>query len=115
MTEVQSRLESLTEEVKNRLSDFFGSVTYFYETVYLVVQNGHVTQQDAKPGFERKLEVIDYYKSKLESKLDEFGMDGKEWVADIASDYFEDYVNYRETSLSIPNDVFYGNLKKIVQ
>lgn len=112
MTEVQSRLEALDTALKDQIAEQFGSVTYFYETVYLVVQNAHVLQQQAPQGFEKKLEVIEYYKSLIEKKLDSFGLDGKEWVADIASDYFEDYVHYREPQLTIPDDVFYGNLKK---
>lgn len=114
MTEVQSRLEALDTALKERIAKQFGSVTYLYETVYLVVQNAHALQQQAPQGFEKKLEVIEYYKSLIEKKLDEFGLEGKEWVADIASDYFEDYVHYRETKLSIPDEVFYGNLKGLV-
>ncbi len=115
MTEVQTRLDALDASVKESISQFFGSIQYFYETVYLVVQNGHMIQQSGQDGFEKKLETIEYYKSKIESKLDSFGLEGKEWVADIASDYFEDYVHYREASLSIAQEQFFSNLKRLVE
>jgi hypothetical protein len=113
MTEVQKKLEQIEETKRNALNQSFGSLTYFYETIYLVIKNEHMTQQAAQPGFERKLEAIAFYKSKIENYLDHIGLDGKEWIADIASDYFEDYVHYREASLSIPDEIFYANLKRL--
>ena len=42
-----------------------------------------------------------------------YGLYGGEIVADIASDYFEDYVNYKEPELDITNDEFIAILQKI--
>ena len=114
MTDVQNRIENLDSTMKDKLCGLFGSLPFFYETVYLVVQNGHLLESKNDPEKEKKQQTIDYYKRRIESKLDELGLDGKEWVADIASDYFEDFVHYRQIPLAIPQGVFFDNLKKVL-
>ena len=51
--------------------------------------------------------------STVEKLVSSYGLDGGEIVADIASDYFEDYVNYKEPELDITNDEFIAILQKI--
>ena len=50
---------------------------------------------------------------KFYTVVSSYGLDGGEIVADIASDYFEDYVNYKEPELDITNDEFIAILQKI--
>lgn len=104
----------MDDSLKSQIVTLFGSTTYFYETVYLVIQNGHQLDNSNDPAKEQKMQTIEYYKSKIEQRLDAMGMEGKEWVADIASDYFEDYVHYRQPELSIPQAIFFENLKKVL-
>ena len=49
----------------------------------------------------------------MEELLTSYGLDGKEIVADIASDYFEDYVKYVDKEVSITNGQFMDILHKI--
>ena len=41
------------------------------------------------------------------------GLNGEDVVADIASDYFEDYVQYKESYCPITNEEFVANIRKI--
>ena len=38
-----------------------------------------------------------------------------EHVADIASDYFEDYVNYKEPDIRMTNEEFLGIIQKVAR
>ena len=123
MTDIRKRLENLSETDKSKLSDLFVSLSDFYETVYLIVKNGHHLQMEAESKnnvankfvINQKIQTVEYYKEAMERKLDAIGLNGKEWVADIASDYFEDYVHYREPQLSIIDEVFYKNLNALTK
>ena len=44
-----------------------------------------------------------------------FGLDGSEIVADIASDYFEDYVNYKEPDIRMTNEELLGIIQKVAR
>ena len=47
--------------------------------------------------------------------MSSFGLDGSEIVADIASDYFEDYVNYKEPDIRMANEEFLGIIQKVAR
>ena len=95
MTKIQQFLADLPEEKKSLFVPVFGSMEKFYTVVYLIARNEHVTDQEKPDRYEDRLQVI------------------REIVADIASDYFEDYVNYKEPELDITNDEFIAILQKI--
>lgn len=114
MTKVQEFLAALPEETKNLFFPIFGSVDKFYTVAYLIVRNEHVTDQEKPDRYEDRLQVIRQVRSKLENRVCTFGLDGKEIITDIASDYFEDYVNYKETEFEITNDEFVGIIQKLV-
>ncbi|MCD7978411.1 MAG: hypothetical protein LUG51_15175 [Tannerellaceae bacterium] len=57
--------------------------------------------------------MIRQIRARIEKLIDSFGLSGEEMIADIASDYFEDYANYRETELNITNEEFLEIIKKI--
>ena len=63
--------------------------------------------------YEDRLLVIRQIRSKVEDLVSSYGLEGKEIVADIASDYFEDYVNYKEPELDITNEEFIGIIQKL--
>lgn len=113
MTKIQEQLAGLPEDKKNLFTPVFGTVDKFYTVVYLITRNEHLTDLDKPERYEDRLQVIRQVKSKVEDLVDSFGLDGKEIVADIASDYFEDYVNYKEPELDITNEEFIGIIQKL--
>ena len=112
---VAQRLAALPEEKKVLFSPLFGSVERFYTVVYLVARNEHLTEMDKPDRYQDRLQVIRQVKEKIERLVDAFGLPGKETVADITSDYLEDFVAYRERTFDITNDAFLAILRKIAQ
>jgi len=45
--------------------------------------------------------------------LEELGLPGKDIMADITSDYLEDYVNFREKDFGMTNEEFISIIKRI--
>lgn len=115
MTEIQKTLAALPEEKKALFVPVFGDVDKFYTVVYLIARNEHVTEQEKTDRYEDRLQVIRRIRSKVEKLVSSFGLDGSEIVADIASDYFEDYVNYKEPDIRMTNEEFVGIIQKIAQ
>lgn len=113
MTKIQEFLAALPEEKKAMFAPVFGDVDKFYTVVYLITRNEHLTDLEKPERYEDRLQVIRQVKSRLETMISSFGLDGKEIVADIASDYFEDYVNYKEPQFDITNEEFVGIIQKI--
>ena len=109
MTKIQQFLADLPEEKKSLFVPVFGSM----EKVYLIARNEHVTDQEKPDRYEDRLQVIRQIRNRVEKLVSSYGLDGGEIVADIASDYFEDYVNYKEPELDITNDEFIAILQKI--
>ena len=65
-------------------------------------------------GFQIRVgKMLLFRRNRVEKLVSSYGLDGGEIVADIASDYFEDYVNYKEPELDITNDEFIAILQKI--
>lgn len=113
MTRIQEYLAALPEEKKAMFVPVFGDVDKFYTVVYLITRNEHLTDLEKPERYEDRLQVIRQVKSRLEAMISSFGLDGEEIVADIASDYFEDYVNYKEPQFDITNEEFVGIIQKI--
>ena len=113
MTKIQEFLAALPEEKKALFVPLFGDIDKFYAVVYLIIRNEHITDQEKPERYEERLQVIRQVKEKLETLMSSFQLDGKEIVADIASDYFEDYVNYKEPDFDITNEEFIGIIQKL--
>lgn len=113
MTAVQEQLANLPEDKKELIAQIFDSVDILYETVYLIAKNEHLTEMDKSARYEDRLQVIRRVRAMTESLLSSYGLEGKSVVADIASDYFEDYVKYKERDVTISNDKFLDILHKI--
>ncbi len=113
MTKIQQFLADLPEGKKAMFVPVFGSVDKFYIVVYLIARNEHMTDQEKPDRYEDRLQVIRQMRTRVEKLVSSFGLDGNEIVADIASDYFEDYVNYKELSLAMTNEEFISILHKI--
>lgn len=115
MTKVQTLLADLPKEKKDLFVPIFGDIDKFYITVYLIARNEHVTEQEKPERYEDRLQVIRQIRHKVEAIVDSFGLNGIDIVADVASDYFEDYVNYRDLDISLTNDEFIEIIQKISQ
>lgn len=113
MTNTQKYIESLPADTQQQLTGFFGSVDAFYQTIYLMVQNGHMIQENKPDQWERRLETVKHYQELAEKYLNTLGLNGKDLVADIASDYFEDYVHYREQQFPLTQEQFISNIQKL--
>lgn len=113
MTKIQQFLADLPEEKKALFVPVFGNVEKFYTVVYLIARNEHVTDQAKPDRYEERMQVIRQIRRRVEERVSSFGLEGEEIVADIASDYFEDYVNYKEPELDITNEEFIAILQKI--
>ena len=113
MTKIQEFLATLPEDKKALFIPVFGNVDKFYTVVYLIARNEHVTDMEKPDRYEDRLLVIRQIRSKVEDLVSSYGLEGKEIVADIASDYFEDYVNYKEPELDITNEEFIGIIQKL--
>ncbi|WFE84200.1 hypothetical protein [Parabacteroides chongii] len=113
MTKIQEFLAALPEDKKALFIPVFGNVDKFYTVVYLIARNEHVTDMEKPDRYEDRLLVIRQIRSKVEDLVSSYGLEGKEIVADIASDYFEDYVNYKEPELDITNEEFIGIIQKL--
>ena len=106
MTKIQEYLAALPEDKKALFIPVFGSVD-------LIIRNEHVTDQEKPERYEDRLQVIRQVKNKVEELVSSYGLDGKEIVADIASDYFEDFVNYKEPELDITNEEFIAIIRNL--
>ena len=113
MTELKKYLTELPENKQQWLVENFGNLDKFYVTVYLIIKNEHLTELEKPDRYEERLQVIKQVKKKLECILDGIGLNGEDVVADIASDYFEDYVQYKESYCPITNEEFVANIRKI--
>lgn len=114
MTATQEYLAALPAETQEKLEPVFGDAARLYATIYLVVRNEHIADTEKPDRYADRLQVIRAVKSKLETLLDGWGLDGKEIVADVTSDYFEDYVAYRENDFGMTDDEFVGIVRKIM-
>ena len=113
MAKIQEFLAALPEDKKALFVPVFGDMDKFYTVVYLIIRNEHITDQEKPERYEDRLQVIRQVKSRLEALITSYGLDGKEIVADIASDYFENYVNYKEPEFDITNEEFIGIIQKL--
>lgn len=113
MSEVLKKLKELPEAAQRKIKLIYGDPDKLYETVYLIAKNEHVLQEEKPEQWEAKIKVVNAYQAMIRSMLDEFGLDGKEVIADITSDYLEDYVNYREQDFGMTNEEFISIIKRI--
>ena len=103
MTSIQTKLSALSADTQSLFISVYGDVTTFYTVVYLIARNGHLTEQEKPDQYELRLEMIRSVRTKVEQQLTAWGLAGEDIVADIASDYFEDFVNYREQPMELTN------------
>lgn len=109
----EKSIEEIPEKAWKLLSTIFQSKERLYETIYLIVKNGHLTEQDKTGNWEQRLDTIRWIQEKAEALLDRAGTNGKEIVADVANDYFEDFVQYKERECHMSNEDFLNIIKTL--
>lgn len=65
------------------------------------------------PAAEQRLQTIRAYQGMIRFMLDEGGVNGKEILDQIASDYLDDFVNYKEQDFGMTDEEFISIIKKI--
>ena len=114
MTQTEKYFVELSSNLKDAFAQVFGNPEMFYKTAYLIAKNEHLTSLDKNDQWEQKIEIIHYYQNKLKEFLNNLSLDGENLMADIASDYFEDYVHYRDNiDFGLSNEEFLSVLKEI--
>ena len=115
MTAIQTKLAALSTDIQTFFVPTYGDVATFYTVVYLIARNGHLTEQEKPEKYELRLEMIRSVRTKIEDQLTAWGLDGEDMVADIVSDYFEDFVNYREQPVALTNEIFVSIIQKVMK
>lgn len=105
--------KTFPKELKNQLITTYGSLKKFYATVYLIAKNKHNCQLANIPGSDQRLKTIKAYQGLIRFTLDEAELDGQDILDQIASDYLDDFVQYKEQDFGMSNDEFIAIIKKI--
>ncbi|WP_455587471.1 hypothetical protein [Bacteroides sp.] len=113
MSEIHRKLKELPGTAIRKINSIYGSVDKFYATVYLIARNEHQCQMMSVPAANQRIRTIRAYQGLIRFMLDEFNLDGKDIMDAIASDYLEDFVNYREQDFGMSNEEFISIIKRI--
>ncbi|MCD8030985.1 MAG: hypothetical protein LUF04_03350 [Bacteroides sp.] len=113
MSDIRQRLNKLPKDTLRKIATIYGDTDTFYATVYLIARNEHQCRTQPIPGAEQRLNTIRAYQGMIRFMLDEEGLNGKEILEAIASDYLEDFVNYREQDFGMTDEEFITIIKRI--
>lgn len=113
MSDIQNQIKKWPVAAIKKIKNVFGSTDKFYATVYLMARNEQHCQMMGVPGSEQRLKTIHVYWGMVRFMLDEKGLNGKEILDTIASDYLEDFVNYREQDFGMTNEEFISIIKRL--
>jgi len=113
MSDIKQELKKLPKTTLARIKDIYGGIDKLYATIYLIARNEHQCQIMPVPGAEQRLKTIRAYQGMIRFMLDEGGLNGKEIMDSIASDYLEDFVKYKEQNFGMTDEEFINIIKKI--
>ncbi len=113
MTPKEKALKEQEKPILEAFSSLFPTFEKFYATCYLIVRNGHQWEQEKGDMWEAKCKMVEWFRLKIEDILTRNGLCGEDIVADIASDYFDDYVQYKERSFEISETEYIRYIKQI--
>lgn len=86
-------LQSLPEEIKNKIIAEWGSIAIFYKTVFDLNATDYRLAMTKPNGFEQQRATIEKTLFEIEDKLDDFGIDGRDVTSEISSDHGDIIVN----------------------
>lgn len=113
MTKTRENLSALPIDLKRTIIEKYGSLDKFYATVYLIARNAHQAEMSNIPGAQQRLNTIKAYQGMIQFMLNEGGINGKDLIEQIGSDYLEDFIRYREQDFGLTNDEFIKIIKRI--
>ena len=113
MTEIQQQLKELSGAETRKINSIYGSIDKFYATVHLIARSEHQCQNMSVPGAEQRLKTIRAYQGMIRFMLDELSLNGKDILEATASDYLEDFVNFREQDFGLTDEEFIAIIKRI--
>ncbi len=113
MTKIELFIHTLPDETAKNIHTLFGSTDMFYAVCYLIAKNEHINYLDKHEQWEIRDKIITNVWQNIEIFLNNLSLNGKEILADIKSDYLEDFVQYRERTFTITNDEFISIIKKV--
>lgn len=113
MSELLKQLKKLPKSTIDKIKETYGTVDKFYATVYLIARNAHQCEMNSVPAADQRMRTIRAYQGMIRFMLDEEGLNGKGIMDDIAGEYLEDFVNYREQDFGMTNEEFIAIIKRI--
>lgn len=113
MSDAKQQLNKLSKPAITKVKQIYGSIDKLYAVIYLIARNEHQCQTMPVPGAEQRLRTIRAYQGMIRFMLDEDGINGKEIMDDIASDYLEDFIRYAEKDFGMTDEEFISIIKKI--
>lgn len=113
MTTAQERLQKLSDETRMAIQLWFGDVPTFYAFFYTITQKEHLIDLNKAQGWQEQLKAAQYYRRLCSKKVIKECVLPDELLEDIASDYFEDFANYREKTL-MDEKLFMSYLRKLI-
>lgn len=113
MSDTKQELNKLNKSTIAQVNKIYGSIDKLYATIYLIARNEHQCQIMPVPGAEQRLKTIHAYQGMIRFMLDEGGINGKEIMDAIASDYLEDFVKYKEQDFGMTDKELINIIKKI--
>lgn len=112
MTATQSYLAQLPAETYIQINAIFGSIEKFYQFIYLIAQNEHNVQLLKLERPEERLATIHHVQERIEQLVDSFELSGYDVMADIKSDYLEDWIAQRPVETHFTNEEFVALIHK---
>ena len=113
MTQTETYLNELSLPILDAFKPIFDSIEKFYAVNYLIIKNERILSQEKPELWEEKIKTVQWFKDKIEHHLNAHNLNGKDIIADIASDYFEDYVHYKDQDFGMTNEEFISYIKQI--
>ncbi|NDW11933.1 hypothetical protein D0T50_03390 [Bacteroides sp. 214] len=113
MSPIKEELKKFPKTTLAKIKSIYGSIDKFYATVYLIARNEHQCQTMPVAAAEQRLRTIHAYQGMIRFMLDEEGLEGKRIMDDIASDYLEDFVQYKEQDFGMTDEEFLTIIKRI--
>ncbi len=115
MTKAEENLQKLGEVQTQCLKALFGSVQNFYDCIYLVTQTEHLLHENKPENWEQKLESAQFYRKLIDKRVLRDCEITEDLIADIRSDYFEDYANFCERKIALAQEEFVSIIQKLVK
>lgn len=114
MTDTRKELQKLSATTQTKIKNIYGSIDKLYAVIYLIARNEHQCQITPIHAAAQRLRTIHAYQGIIRFMLDEGGLNGQRIMDDIASDYLNDFIKYKEQDFGMTDEEFIAIIKRIV-